>query len=373
MGLIINLPKRYIEVESTGVKLLFSKDSDFFYLRVIATVAQKMKDRADVWDDKQYISINEIEDEIKLFTNGFESVESMRICIYQTWRDYLKPMEQNSRYEIQWPQNEHARGQGRPNINKYFELEPGRGPRKGPAFRINENPTQITIIPDTAFSNIIKTSIKQTATTTLSDAEKAEQLIEKLEQVIAPKTYANVMVESNKAIASLLDQQETCKPKDSGTLPLSAEEYAEIYLKYLGITGASAASLMDIWFRELASEPWWTELIYTFNAEQQNTNSSYFEPDPKEMVERCLKFGDIISLVWLFHWAYLSTSIAAKRKYFVSELQHQNECVKKHVFQRIGKMARTEVDAYVVAKNIHLFIKHIQRRRWFGMLFLKSI
>ena len=45
MGMTINLPRRLIELTDSGTQLLFTNDDSFFYLQVVALVANKMKEQ----------------------------------------------------------------------------------------------------------------------------------------------------------------------------------------------------------------------------------------------------------------------------------------------------------------------------------------
>jgi len=146
MSLTIDLSRRLIELDD-GVQLHFPTDDGFFYLRVIALVAQKMKDAHTT----AFVCIQDIEERAWTLNRdkprASKSKTSMKTNIYQAWRGRLNPRSNKCVYEVVARDGANLPNSVWPGIQRLFESKRGQGPDRA-AFRIRKDPDTIEIIPE---------------------------------------------------------------------------------------------------------------------------------------------------------------------------------------------------------------------------------
>jgi len=339
MSLTIDMPNRVIEHTESGVRLLFERDGGLFYLRVIALIAEKMKERND-WDaDSGYIPVSEFQDRAWAFngekTRKFKSKQSMRLNIYQTFRTRFEGDEDCKRtYRIIWPDDESKAKRILPNPAKLFAVAAGVGPEMA-AYRINEDPSRIEIVTTVGQHDAMGNELfSSSALEGASNDQKVNLLIEMLRDATTPGTYRDIISSSCDAVRAFLCNEEVSTVGKEGNLPFSIDHYADKFVKYLGVQGVSGDILMWSWIDELAQDSRWEQLM-TVTAEFSPSSNEI--PIPRRVATLCAEEGDVVSLLWLFHTAYVSSASKVKRKRFFSLLDKQPISVQNRIYEEMGK------------------------------------
>jgi hypothetical protein len=137
---------------------------------------------------------------------------------------------------------------------------------------------------------------------------------------------------------------------------LSLEDYADLYGDLIGISGVPGRVLMMAWLEQLQEDPWWIELVDPGSGTM--TRPRQFLQDKAislVMAEKCISLGDIVSLLWLFHRAYINSIITKYRDKFIKELEDQPVDIKKSVYIDWGKHFHCHDYKLVAKKPIEAF------------------
>ena len=83
--------------------------------------------------------------------------------------------------------------------------------------------------------------------------------------------------------------------------------------------------------------------MMTANRERPNDFVHSCEPEPEEMITKCLLMGECIFVGWLFHRAYIASVVAQSRDGFLARLRAQDVNVQELVYTKWHeRLARTE-------------------------------
>jgi len=331
MGMIIDIERRVIELDN-GAKLRFQDEDRFFYLRVIALVAQAMKDKSEQGEESPFVFIGEIEDQAWTFSRHkprpFKDRKSMKTLIYQTWKQKITDPN-GGLYDVIWPESTKPK----PDLCGLFEIKVGLGPQRA-AYKIAEKPENLDIVKQPSPRESCSVSDYAAFDVGgLDEDQKVQAFLQFLREFMTPATYQNAISKGCQASQAFFRSEEFSTTSDNGSLPYSIGHYAERFVQYLGMQNVPGDSLLWLWMDELARDPRWDQLV-TIIAESPPSCDEL--SGPRILAKRFAKEGDLPSLVWLFHMAYVSSAFGVKCKRFFSLLDKEATSVRLRVYEDIA-------------------------------------
>ncbi|TEU22488.1 MAG: TIR domain-containing protein, partial [Anaerolineales bacterium] len=144
-----------------------------------------------------------------------------------------------------------------------------------------------------------------------TDDEKVKYFVQVLIEISDPRSYISLNQETGRVSGRLRELKWKWHTVD---------EFYELYIDTLGISGANGPALMKHWMTELQEDPWWETMMVSHH-------KPGLPPTPENIATWALELEDFDDLVRICSRAYKAGVVAENRRIFIDMLRGQNEAV----------------------------------------------
>lgn len=144
-----------------------------------------------------------------------------------------------------------------------------------------------------------------------NNEEKAKYFLQLLIGISNPRSYTSLNQETGSVSRRF---------QELGWKWRTLEEFYELYIDALGVSGANGPALMKEWMTELQQDPWWEHVMVSHHKPGH-------PPTPENIAKWAFELEDIDDLFWICSRAYKAGVVSENRRIFIDALNGQNKDV----------------------------------------------